>query len=340
MHVLYLLGLIVISTFVVWVGSDWLEESSGRLAAFYQLPPVVQGALIAAIGSSFPEFSSAVIATFIHGDFELGVGAIIGSAIFNITVIPALSVLSDPDGTFSINKNIVFKETQFYIIAVVTLLITFCMAVIYFPVEGEAVRGTVTRWLALIPVGVYGLYLYLQWHDVADHESDKEQPDSSALYEWTRLVLGVLLIGGGVEGMVRGAIGLGEILNTPSFLWGLTVVAAGTSLPDAFYSIKAARGGASVTSIANVLGSNIFDLLICVPAGVLVAGSTIVHFGQAVPMIIALSFVTVILLALMRNHMNLTAYNAVVLLGLYALFITWIAIETLEPWGLTLLPAV
>lgn len=60
-------------------------------AACYQLPPVVQGGVVAAVGSSFPELSSAVLATLLHDDFGLGVAAMAGSAIFNITVIPAAS---------------------------------------------------------------------------------------------------------------------------------------------------------------------------------------------------------------------------------------------------------
>ena len=84
----------VVSTAVIWKGSVWLESVAEKLAAYYGVPAVVQGAIIAAVGSSFPELSSTVIATFVHGDFELGVAVIVGSAVFNILVIPGLAALA------------------------------------------------------------------------------------------------------------------------------------------------------------------------------------------------------------------------------------------------------
>ena len=85
-------------------------------------------------------------------------------------------------------------------------------------------------------------------------------------------------------GLVRAATGFGDLFDTLSFVWGLTVVAAGTSLPDAFVSVQAARRGEGVTSLANVLGSNTFDLLVAVPTGVLVAGTAAIDFAATVPM--------------------------------------------------------
>jgi cation:H+ antiporter len=68
---------------------SWLEESSHQLAEYYGLPEVVKGSVLTAIASSLPELATAVLAIPVHGDFELGLSAIIGSAIYNILVIPA-----------------------------------------------------------------------------------------------------------------------------------------------------------------------------------------------------------------------------------------------------------
>lgn len=92
---LYYIALATISTVLIWKSSSLLEETSEKLAAYYGLPAVVQGAVIAAIGSSFPELSSTVISVIVHGNFELGIGAIVGSAIFNILLIPAVSVIAN-----------------------------------------------------------------------------------------------------------------------------------------------------------------------------------------------------------------------------------------------------
>lgn len=79
----------LLATVVVWKGSGWLEGASERLSAYYQLPPIIQGAVVVAVGSSFPELSTAVFSTLLHGEFELGVAAIVGSALFNVLMVPA-----------------------------------------------------------------------------------------------------------------------------------------------------------------------------------------------------------------------------------------------------------
>ena len=89
--------IIVAATVAIWKGSDWLESSSERLATHYGLPEVVQGAIIVAVGSSFPEVATVVVAA-LGGSMPLGVGAIVGSAIFNILVIPAVAgVVTDDE---------------------------------------------------------------------------------------------------------------------------------------------------------------------------------------------------------------------------------------------------
>lgn len=136
-----LLGLGLVGTIVVWAGSSALERSSGVLARHYGLPRLVQGAILAAVGSSAPEIASTIIATLRYGEFELGVGVIVGSAVFNILVIPALSALL-ADGTLDTGRDVVYKEAQFYMLSVAALFLVFALAVIYYPVEGRGFRGT------------------------------------------------------------------------------------------------------------------------------------------------------------------------------------------------------
>jgi len=315
------------STAVIWKGSGFLDEASERLARYYGLPPIIRGAVIAAVGSSMPELSSTVLATLLHGQFDLGVGAIVGSAVFNILVIPAVSTLSRRQ-ELEASRELVYKEAQFYMLAVSVLLLTFAFAVIYAPVGNGRLVGTVTRPLALVPVGLYGLYVFIQFQDIADY--DGESLESVAVgRRWLELLGGLALIVVAVEGLVRAAIGFGDLLGTPSFVWGLVIVAAGTSLPDLFVSLRAANDGAEggVTSVANVLGSNTFDLLVAVPAGVLIAGAAPIDFAAAVPMMACLTVATLVLFTLLRTDLSLTNGEAYALLAAYAAFVGWIALE-------------
>lgn len=320
--------LVVASTAIVWQGSFILEDSADRLSAFYQLPPIVQGAVIAAVGSSFPELSSTVLATLLHGKFELGLAAIVGSAIFNILVIPAVAGLIS--GNLAVDRLLVYKDAQFYITSVTVLLLSFAFALIYNPVENTEWVGRLNRPLALIPVALYGLYVFLQQQDAKEAQQDSSPPEGiNVIWQWLRLLFSLGLIVISVEGLVTAAIAFGEILNTPSFLWGLTTIAIATSLPDTFVSVKAAQEGRSTISLANVLGSNIFDLLVAIPVGVLIAGASTVNFAVAAPMMAVLTLATIILFAMLRTKFVLSTVECWILLALYVGFITWMVLETI-----------
>ncbi len=324
---------IIVGTAAVWKGSGILEDSSEQLSRYYRLPPTVHGAIVVAVGSSFPELSSTVLSTLLHGEFELGLSAVVGSAIFNILVIPGLSALVG--GRLKTGRDLVFKEGQFYLISVAVLFLTFSLAVLYNPLENGRLTGEISRGLALVPLLVYLLYLFIQQQDVREYEGGEDETGLSPLKEWAKLSVSLLLILVGVEALVRSAISLGILLGTPSFVWGLTVIAIVTSLPDAFVSLRLARRGEGVVSLSNVLGSNIFDLLVAVPAGILIAGATPVDFGVAAPLMGMLTLATVVLFAAMRTDLHLDRWEAWLLLGMYGAFLLWVVLETFGVTGLT-----
>ena len=320
------------STALVWRGSDVLENAANRLAIYYGLPAIVQGAVLAAVGSSTPELLTAVLAPLLHDEFELGLAAILGSAIFNILVIPALAVLATPGG-LTASRDIVYKEAQFYLIAVAVFLLTLSFAVIYFPTGSNGMGGVVTPLLALLPLATYGLYVFIQYQDTIEYDAPEYTMRIRPTREWGLLLGSFVLIFLGVEGLIRAAIGFGDFFGTPSFVWGLTVIAAATSLPDAFVSIRAAQRHRDVTGIANVFGSNVFDLLVAVPAGVLVAGGAVIDFARAAPLLGFLVFATVTLFTLLRTDLELERWEAHALLGLYVAFVAWLVLETVGYLG-------
>lgn len=336
------IAVIVLATLVIWVGSSWLEGASARLATYYDLPPVVQGGIIAAAGSSFPELASVIFAA-LAGSFGLGVGAIIGSAIFNVLVIPALAVLisgRDIDST----RTLVHKETLYYLLSVMILFLTFALALIYFPVGGSpqpagggSFSGELTRPLVLVPLVMYVLYLFLQWQDTIDYSPPPTTERISPLKQWGWLLAGLLVILVAVERLVDAVIFLGEWADTPDFLWGVTIVAAATSLPDTLVSVQAADSERDVASIANVVGSNTFDLLVVIPVGVLLTGAATIDFAITAPMMGCLVAATVLLFVTLRTNLALTKPEAYVLLVAYAGFVAWVLAEALHL--VNLLPA-
>ena len=320
--------LIVVATGVIWLGSGWLEESAEQLSTYYGLPAVVQGSIVVAVGSSFPEFASVVLAG-LAGAFDLGVGAIVGSALFNVLVIPALSGLFS-DANLEASRTIVYKEAQFYMIAVSAVILTFALAVIYVPIPGgSALDGRLTRPLAAIPLLLYGLYLFIQWQEVGDYDGETANEGIALGREWTKLAAGLVLILVAVEQLVGGVESLGATFGIPEFLAGVTIVAAATSLPDTLVSVRSARDARGATSLGNVLGSNTFDLLVAIPAGVLVVGSVPIDFAVAVPMMGVLTLATVLLFVFLRTELSLTRAESYALLVAYLLFVAWVVAETI-----------
>jgi cation:H+ antiporter len=322
------LVVILVATVAIWRGSGWLESSAEELSAHYGLPAVVQGSVVVAVGSSFPELAS-VVFTAIAGVFDMGVGAVVGSAVFNILVVPGAAGVATEDPLDS-SRTLVYKEAQFYMIAVSALVVTFAMAVIYFPTGGEgALLGELGRPLALVPLGLYCLYLFIQWQDVGDHDAAEPPEDIEVGRQWGLLAAGLLVILVAVEQLVAAVEILGvDALGVPEFLAGVVIIAAATSLPDTLVSVRAARAGKDVTSLGNVLGSNTFDLLVAIPLGVLIVGSVTINFGVAVPMMGVLTVATILLFTVLRTDMGMSDLEAWGLLVAYGLFVAWIAAET------------
>lgn len=327
--ILYLLVAIV-STGLIWWGSTLLEGAADQLAIYYGLPAVVQGSILVAVGSSMPELLAAVMAPLIHGEFELGVAVILGSAIFNILVIPAAATLATPGG-LKAGRDIVYREAQFYMLAVAVFLLMCSLAVIYFPVDaGGVVAGVITVELAILPLIMYGLYIFIQYEETVEYDAPETDHDISITRQWGLLLGSFIVIAIGVEGLLRMAIGFGDFFGTPSYIWGLTVIAAVTSLPDTFVSITAARRDHDITSVANVFGSNVFDLLVAVPAGIIVAGAAVINFSRAIPLVAFLVAVTIALFTMMRTKFELNRIEAYVLILLYIIFLAWIILEHFE----------
>jgi cation:H+ antiporter len=121
---------------------------------------------------------------------------------------------------------------------------------------------------------------------------------------------------------------------------GVTVLAGATSLPDSLVSVRAARDGRGVASLANVLGSNTFDLLVAIPLGVLIVGreEAVIDFAMAVPMFGILTAATILLFTVLRTDLRLTNPEAYALLGSYGLFVGWV-VAAATGWIGGVLPA-
>lgn len=334
MTILFVVGGTLFGSGLLWLACSRLEESTHRLAQRYGVPDAVKGSVLLAVSSSMPELVTAILAPTIHNDFELGLSAIIGSAIFNILVIPACSVYAR-GRALEADRDLVYREAQFYLVSVAVLMLVLSLSVIYSGRPAQVMEdgrriftGEFTQLLAVFPLMLYGLYLYIQFEEVKRHRKDNPpQTDVNALKEWGVLLGCIALILIGVEVLLRVAIHLGEVLQTPTFVWGMTIVAAATSIPDTFVSVRASVLGRTQSSVSNVLGSNVFDLLVAVPLGVILTGSILINFTQIVPMMTFLVVATIVMLIFMLRDLRLSMRESHVMMILYIAFGVWMTLE-------------
>lgn len=315
---------IIVATAMIWYASEQLEDAAHQLAGHYGMPEIVKGTLLMAISSSFPELATVVLAGVVHGDFDLGIASIIGSAIFNILVIPGASALAQSK-TFRTDHQIVYRETLFYLSSVLVIALLFCLAVIFFPLTSQGpLQGAMSWQLALFPLAFYILYGYIQWHEVKGNQPEPSLKVEKPWKPWSRLILSMVAVAIGVEILLNVVVGIGESVDVPTWVWGATIVAVVTSLPDLFMSVKAAQNHSSDSSMGNAVGSNTFDLLVVIPVGVLVLGYVPIHLEILLPLVAYLMLATVIIMVLMRENYELSRSNAWMLLFLYLVFLIWI----------------
>ena len=270
------ISLIMISTIVIWRAGDFFSPAATYIQNKHDIPKSIKAAVIDAIASSFPEFCVAVIAVIMLGRAEVGIASIVGSALYNVLVIPAAAglVAASP---MVISKEVVWRDNLYYL--GVTLLLGAMLWL--FPNEWGA-------GVAVIFLLAYLGYVFLLQRDFKkskNQNTDSHKPDiledktedddelelKSEKKAWIWLVSMMIFMGGATHVLVESSLALGDMLGIDGVLMGFVVIAAGTSVPDTALSVISAKKGHYDAAVSNVFGSNIFDICICLSIPILLA---------------------------------------------------------------------
>ena len=263
MVILYLLILIVGFAALV-KGADLFVDGSSALAHNFRVPSLVIGLTIVALGTSAPEFAVSTVAAA-NGSNEIAMSNVVGSNLCNL-----LMVLGSCAAMRAIPVRSSLLKTDFPVsilpaAALIVLLggtTLFSGSLIRTPMS-QAV-GTLTRPAAAVLVLIYAVYLYFLVQSARKHRR-KEEDDFGYKYSTKKcaalILIGFVLIVAGGQGVVESAKRLAAALGMTETLIGLTVVSVGTSLPELVTSVVAARKGETELAVGNVLGSNIFNIL-------------------------------------------------------------------------------
>jgi cation:H+ antiporter len=247
--------LLVIGFALVIKGADFLVDGASSLAKRHRVSELTIGLTIVAFGTSAPELVVNIVAA-IKGYDNVSLGNIIGSNIFNLLLILGVAGLIYP---IMVQSKTVWKEIPFSLFAGLLLLIV-ANDVFFF----HSTENMIKRYDGIILIFFFCLFLFYAYSNLKDEkESHSDQIKVFGLLKTTLyIVLGFILLIAGGRLVVINAVDLAKALKVSDKVIGLTVVASGTSLPELATSAVAAFKKRSDLAIGNVIGSNIFNILL------------------------------------------------------------------------------
>ena len=251
MEIIISLILFFTGFYILIKGAKILIDSAISIARIFNISNWFTGVVIVGIGTSIPEFSINIASVF--NNSPVGISAIIGSNTFNILFILGVSALFYP---ISMKKEWVIKDFLFNIIAVVVSAV-----VIIFPLFGKSGFLGVERIEALFLLTLFiGWSLYM-FNRKIDDEKNVDYKIFSAFSSFVMIIVGFIGVFVGGHWVVDGAETIAVFFNASPALIGLTIVAAGTSLPELTVSMVALFKRRTEIAVGNIIGSNIFDFL-------------------------------------------------------------------------------
>ncbi|WP_444339794.1 calcium/sodium antiporter [Phascolarctobacterium succinatutens] len=285
-------------------GADWFVEGAAGIAMRFGIPQLVIGLTIVAMGTSAPE-AAVSIAAAVKGNADITIGNIVGSNILNILVILGLAASIVP---IAVARSTVRIEIPF-MIAVTALLF-------YQGRDGSI--SLADGGVLMVAFAAYMMYLYTMAMK-SNVDSDLEEPGLPLGRCLLGAVGGLALIIAGSNVTVGAATSIATYAGLSERFIGLTIVALGTSLPELFTSVAAARRGNADIAIGNIVGSNIFNILFVVGLSALIID---IPFASAFNFdtYVALGAAVLLLLCVLRTR-KLQRWAGVLMLVCYAAYL-------------------
>ncbi len=234
-------------------GADWLVDGASVLAKKNNISDLAIGLTIVAFGTSAPELVVNAVAA--SGNYpEIVFGNVIGSNNFNLFAILGIAGLITP---LAVQSSTVWKEIPFSFLAAIAL---FFLANNYFLAD----PAHLSRYDGFILLGFFAAFLYYVATQLKVDPNTEvvENKDYSTLKIWFLILIGLGGLVGGGKLVVDNAVSIAQALGVSEKIIGLTIIAAGTSLPELATSVVAAMKKNADIAIGNIVGSNIFNLLL------------------------------------------------------------------------------
>ena len=295
-------------------GGDWFVDGASALARRFHLPELLIGATVVSIGTTLPEVMVSTMSA-LSGHGEIAYGNAIGSVICNAALIAAITIAVRPG---KVDPKTLKMPVLFFFAAAAI----YCVAAYGF--------GKFTRPMGFIMLAMFVAYMAANIHQMknAPAEEHEEEEETMPLPRMLMLlVLGAVLIAMGANLLVDNGTLIAQALGVPESVIALTFVALGTSLPELVTAITSLIKGHSDLSLGNVVGANVFNLVLVSGVSVALAPFTVPQSGTIfgmnsslvleIPVMIA---VMVLLTAPALVKGKLSRVQGVALLVIYAVF--------------------
>lgn len=305
---------LIVGLVLILVGANLLTDGSAAIARRFGLSDLVVGLTVVAFGTSTPELAISIISAA-GGNASLAVGNVVGSNIFNILVIIGITAMIRP---IKIERTVMVNEIPMVLLSSVAVLVLGTQSFL-----DPGVADTITRAEGIFLIIFFLLfmrYTLSQAHQSVPEPASQPKatmgPVKSVI--WVLLGLGALIWGG--DRFVDGATGVARGLGISDAVIGLTIVAAGTSLPELAASVVAAIKHMPGLAVGNVIGSNIFNVLLVLGASSLVSPLPFGDVGLPDLLTLLLASVLFLLFGWCFGERKITRGEGAILFAIYVIY--------------------
>ena len=301
------LPVFIVGVILLWKGSDILVEGTSKTAAQLGVSSLIISVLLVGFGTSAPEFAISVGAAY-QGDSGISLGNVIGSCVANILLVLGIASIINP---IKIEGGIIKREAPIMLGATVVLISASFFGLLD---KYHLIGGII--FLILFVLFIYFFVSCAKKERVTNEKYEKGKSQKNILF----IILGIIGVVAGAWFLIESAVVIADFLGVPTFLIALSMVAIGTSVPELVVSSMAAYRNESDIAVGNVLGSNVFNILMIIGAAALFIPLNANNPESFAHLIILLA-VTILIFPIIYTGKIISRREGVIMVFLYSIFI-------------------
>jgi len=296
----------IVGVLFLWKGSDILVDGTSKTATQLGVSALIISVILVGFGTSAPEFAISVGAAY-QNNPDISLGNIVGSCVANLLLVLGIASIIRP---IKIKKSIIKREVPIMLGATVVLL-------------GAAFLGLLDKYHligAVIFLILFAIFVYYFFCCAKKERVDKKINSGKTTKNILFIFLGIVGVIAGAWLLIESAVVIADFLGIPAFIIAVSMVAVGTSLPELVVSSMAAYRDESDIAIGNVLGSNVFNILLILGVAALFIPLN-ANMPEAIAHILILVAVTLVSFPILYTGHLISRKEGVFMLGLYSVFI-------------------